>query len=76
MSAYARARVGDDWKTLRAQAVGRWRSRLDGSEKQLSSRKALVALDQANLPGAVAAYSAAARAHLTRDDRLPARRMP
>jgi hypothetical protein len=76
LSDYGRALVGDDWKALRAEAVGRWKARLDGTEKQLNSRKALVGLEDANLPGAVAAHVQAARAHLTRDDRLPPRRQP
>ena len=76
LSDFGRALVGDDWPALRAVALGRWKARLDGTDKQVSSRRALAAFESANLEGAVAAYGAAARAHLTRDDALPQRRMP
>jgi len=76
LSDYGRALVGEDFKALRAEAVGRWKARLDGTEKQVNSRKALAGLEAANLEGAVAAHVQAARAHMTRDDPLPARRQP
>lgn len=76
LSDFGGAMLGEDLKTVRAVAVGKWMSRTDGSEKQVSARRVLAAWDQANLPGAVAAYSAAARAHLTRDEPLPARQQP
>jgi hypothetical protein len=74
LSDFGRALVGDDWSAVRAEAVGKWTLRSDGTERQVNSRKALAAFGRANLKGAVAAHEAAARAHLTRDDRLPVRR--
>jgi len=76
LSDYGRAIVGNDHPVLRAEAVGRWKVRTDGTEKQLASRKALAGLEKANLEGAVTAHLQAARAHLTRDDRLPPGRQP
>src|SRR5205823_978505 len=45
LSDYGRALVGEDHKILRAEAVGRWKLRADGTEKQVNSRKALAGLE-------------------------------
>jgi len=60
MSDYGRALLGDDWDAVRAEMVGTWRARSDGTARQLSSRRALGAMDDANVPGAIAAYNTAA----------------
>jgi hypothetical protein len=73
LSEYGKALVGDDHGSLRAAAVLKWRDRGDGTERQLASRKALKAVEAANLPGTVSAFEAAARVHLD-GDRMPARR--
>jgi hypothetical protein len=65
-----RALVGDDHSALRAEAALKWKERTDGTERQLASRRALAALERANLPGSITAFEAAARLHMSKDDRL------
>lgn len=65
-SDYGRAILGKDLPAIRADAIAKWTSRADGTERMQSSRKALQVLRKTNPAGAVAAMEAAARMHLSR----------
>jgi hypothetical protein len=57
----------DHLKAIRARAVESYMTRKDGTERQIASRRALVAYRAAKVPGAVTAHFQAARMHLGED---------
>jgi len=52
---------------IRARAVESYLARKDGTERQIASRRALVAFRKANVPGAVTAHFQVARLHMGED---------
>jgi hypothetical protein len=67
-SLFKGAGVEDRFAQVKTQAVERYLSRKDGTEKQQLTRKALLEFKAANVAGSIAAYQHAGNMHLRRDD--------
>lgn len=59
--------TADNLAAIRTRAVQSYLARKDGTERQVASRRALAALQKANVPGAVRAHYEAARMHMGGD---------